>query len=1020
MLFPVLAFLMPIKTKAQISFTKTTFNTRNGLSHNFVKHISQDSTGFLWISTWDGLSRFDGNEFRNYYHKPNDSTSFPFFIVNKTIVDKRNNVWVFCPQNDLVVYNRAKDNFDRFRRKDMTGFGVSDITTDNHQNIWILEYWNNHLYCLNPDNMEFKSVKMICKARKNPSWDTTIPSIVFDNLGNIWLFYFSQNKYCISKGTVQNDTTISFHEFEPLHLTIFDPLNENKTPRIFEVFETKEGKTWLFTTFGVYVLQLGGNKFTKSTALKNDGNLKEKPFFYWSDIQTGISFFDTKSSEENLIKTDTANYVSCIFIDSEKNIWSGENATSVDNIGLKRFTKIPDPFKHYFTQKNESGNIHIIFPILKDKFGDLWTSARKSDYVYRVKSNGEVLKVKYLNKFKGVNPLAVRSMSEDSLGIWMGCTGDYLLYYSFADQQFTRAINLKNKINHSAIELHNVKADDGGVIINGKYSVFRYDNKSDSVQLKYKGRDTEPKFCIVGDGKNGYWLGSRDNQVVHTDADFKELKTYRIGTGGVLVEHICPGDNNDIWVALMGGGLGHLFLENDSVEIFTTADGLSNNTTYSILKDRNGNLWISTNIGISRFNPETKIFRTYGKAEGLMIEEFNSDACFQSADGEMFFGGVGGMISFYPDSVENNRQTQNNNRLLITDFNVSGSPRFFEKPIYELGKISLEKGDNNFQLTFAAIDFRNAENINYRYKLSGSKNNAWIETDHRHRNISYANLAPGNYKLQIEATNIAGEWDSATNLLLIIPHFFYQTWWFKVLVVLFFTFIATTIIVLYNRQILLNERQKQDVLKLESLRGQMNPHFIFNSLNSINYFISNNDKISANRYIADFSRLIRAFLNNLSYDYVPLEKELESLEDYLKLEHLRFKNKFDYVLLAGKIMDKENIEVFPGMVQPFIENAIWHGVRSLENRKGFIRIEFVPVNESKIQCIIEDDGIGRKQAKLFQNKMPGKKSLGIGIVTERLRIVSKIMNTDYRLSISDAKLNVTDTGTLVIIELPVK
>jgi len=200
----------------------------------------------------------------------------------------------------------------------------------------------------------------------------------------------------------------------------------------------------------------------------------------------------------------------------------------------------------------------------------------------------------------------------------------------------------------------------------------------------------------------------------------------------------------------------------------------------------------------------------------------------------------------------------------------------------------------------------------------------------------------------------------------------------------------------------------------------MNPHFIFNSLNSINYFISNNDKISANRYIADFSRLIRAFLNNLSYDYVPLEKELESLEDYLKLEHLRFKNKFDYVLLAGKIMDKENIEVFPGMVQPFIENAIWHGVRSLENRKGFIRIEFVPVNESKIQCIIEDDGIGRKQAKLFQNKMPGKKSLGIGIVTERLRIVSKIMNTDYRLSISDAKLNVTDTGTLVIIELPVK
>jgi len=402
-----------------------------------------------------------------------------------------------------------------------------------------------------------------------------------------------------------------------------------------------------------------------------------------------------------------------------------------------------------------------------------------------------------------------------------------------------------------------------------------------------------------------------------------------------------------------------------------------------------------------------------------MIEEFNSDSWFQAEDGEMFFGGVGGMISFYPDSVERNLSMQENNQLLITEFQVSGIPRYFDKPVYETDTIRLQKGDNNFQLTYASIDFQNAGNIKYRYRFSG-KNNTWIETDHLHRNMNYTNLTPGRYNLEIEANNTSGQWNTATDLQIVIPPYFYQTLLFKLLILFFTVAIVASFVFLFIRQIRLVEKQKQDKLRLESLRGQMNPHFIFNSLNSINYFISNNDKISANRYIADFSRLIRAFLNNLSNDYVPLEKELESLEDYLKLEHLRFRNKFDYALLADKITDKENIEVFPGMVQPFIENAIWHGVRSLENRKGFIRIEFVPVNESKIQCIIEDDGIGRKQARQFQNKMPGKKSLGIGIVTERLRIVSKIMNTDYRLSISDAKLNVTDTGTLVIIELPVK
>lgn len=470
----------------------------------------------------------------------------------------------------------------------------------------------------------------------------------------------------------------------------------------------------------------------------------------------------------------------------------------------------------------------------------------------------------------------------------------------------------------------------------------------------------------------------------------------------------------------MGGGLGHLFPGTGEVEIFTSADGLSNNTTYSILKDKKGKLWISTNKGISRFNPSTKHFKNYGKAEGLMIEEFNSDAFYLANDGEMFFGGVGGMVSFYPDSLENNPAEGNNpGRLLITEFNVSGEPRYFKKPVYESDTVTLNNGDNNFQLTFACINFTHADKIYYRHRLSGN-NMGWIENDYRHRTINYANLLPGNYKLEIESSNSSGEWVAAVSLLVKIPQFYYQTLWFKWIVALFILLVISAIIVVYNRQMTLAAQQKQDVLKLESLRGQMNPHFIFNSLNSINYFISNNDKVSANHYIADFSRLIRAFLNNLSSDYISFEKELETLDDYLKLEHLRFGDKFDYVLLANKIKDHENTKIFPGMVQPFIENAIWHGIRGLENRKGFIKIEFIPINSKKIRCTIEDDGIGRKQAQQFSNKLPGKESRGIGIVLERLRIINTILRIDYDVVIEDLHPGAKEPGTLVMIDLPSK
>jgi hypothetical protein len=522
----------------------------------------------------------------------------------------------------------------------------------------------------------------------------------------------------------------------------------------------------------------------------------------------------------------------------------------------------------------------------------------------------------------------------------------------------------------------------------------------------------------VNRDENTWWIGINKSRLIHYDNNFNEIGRYTFGAGVFNIEDIVHGDNNDLWLAQLGGGLVHFDKTSEKYKIYTTADGLSNNTCYGMLKDEKGNLWISTNHGISRFNPKTGQFRNFGYEDGLKIDEFNSDNTYQAPDGEMFFAGMGGVVSFYPDSISDIVKDKVSWPLVLTDFKVSGITRYFSKAVYECDTVQLKKGDNNFQLSFACLDFRNAEKIKYRYRLL-PQDGEFTHVDYRHRTINYSGLSPGTYQLEVEATNENGEWSSKKSLLIKIPKFYYQTIGFRLFIIGLFIVIFAYFIYSYNRRLRIKARQKQDELKLESLRGQMNPHFIFNSLNSINYFIAQNDRLSANRYIADFSRLVRSFLGNLSSEFIPFSKELEMLKDYLQLEHLRFGDKFEYELEIDPGIQADEIYVFPGMVQPFVENAIWHGVRGIEGRKGFVRISF-SFKVDYLQATIEDDGIGRKLAEIRKNNLPGKISKGIGIVLERLKIANHLYKKNFRINITDLFPDREETGTVVKIDIPVK
>jgi len=222
--------------------------------------------------------------------------------------------------------------------------------------------------------------------------------------------------------------------------------------------------------------------------------------------------------------------------------------------------------------------------------------------------------------------------------------------------------------------------------------------------------------------------------------------------------------------------------------------------------------------------------------------------------------------------------------------------------------------------------------------------------------------------------------------------------------------LAALLIIRSNRE----KRKANAMLELKSLRAQMNPHFIFNSLNSVNSFISKNDDRSANKYLAQFSRLMRMVLENSKYDFVSLDSEIEILKLYLELEHLRFQDKFDYEFNIDENIKKDEIEIPPMLIQPFIENSVWHGLRYLE-AKGSLTVS-VEKQNGKLLWVIEDNGIGReKSAELKTKNQQIGKSTGMKNIDERLRILNKMNSTNMQVQVMDLD---DEKGTRVEVSIP--
>ncbi|MCW3077325.1 MAG: hypothetical protein JWO32_1934, partial [Bacteroidetes bacterium] len=320
------------------------------------------------------------------------------------------------------------------------------------------------------------------------------------------------------------------------------------------------------------------------------------------------------------------------------------------------------------------------------------------------------------------------------------------------------------------------------------------------------------------------------------------------------------------------------------------------------------------------------------------------------------------------------------------------------------------------------LSFRDKGDLTYRYKLEGL-DTSWVFT--KYTSIKYQALPPGKYKFIVSVSNHDKLYSESKNFEIIIIPGWWQTVWFKAIVILMFIICMFFILRWYFKKLRGREEEKNKFqhkiseAELKALRAQMNPHFIFNAIASVQYFISGNDPKSSQKYLSKFAKLIRYVVDNSKPETIPLKTEIEALTLYLELESLRFENKFEYEIKLEDHIDLNFTQIPSMLIQPFVENAIWHGLMH-KKTKGKIIISFY-LKDNLLECTIHDDGVGRKKSKEMKTEsaLKNHKSIGMALTRERLEILNQIYNITLDYSVQDTiNKNNEVTGTIVKIQIP--
>lgn len=995
-----------------------------GLLHNNVYDIVQDTKGFMWIATTNGLQRYDGSRFltlRDMLNNPAQATpGSPALYMDVS----NHALWI------TQTSNAEKLN--------LTNHQITFYQSDRLQQLLLAQsskYWDaqGNSYLVSGKAI-FRYNKLIKKyepfsQNSKPFLYGASSEFVVDTANHqTWVGSYDNGLLLFDSKT----KGVYSAAYNPIHHPILQAYQQqfsNKHIEIRRLMIDSRHNLWLATWEGRFCqFQAASGKFfsysipsiLRGKVNKKDNTMPQTVSCFYEDNHhkiwigaenTGLFIYDSTNNTFDLVsvngngqQNEPYNYnIYCIFQDREETIWLGTDK------GITLF----NPYRQYFQFIHHDRNSKSSLPkseiqcYIQTHSGDIlagtWgggITVYDSNWVFK-------RNIRFPSKPFELN-LIWNFVQQDDGTIWVGCQHGYIHIYNQKDQSvhtihpqvfenYTIRCVAKDKKGNLWFGLHN------GKIAEWNKDEKRFYSYQDNLD---KANNFRPVTFIFFDRQQRCWVSTEGGLKEFNTSKRVYIASYTNNSSGTqsIISNIAEGieqfNDSILVIATVHGGLTLFSTRNKTFTRFTPGNNLDFSNTYAVKKDATGNLWFTTDYGLYSWQGRERKFIRYQFPTGLLNSSFQSDYFYQLHNGKWITATTTEIISFSPK--QDSAPLLKIPEIAITGVSVSNIPLDIGSMLLTNEPLHLTYQQNFITVEFARLSYTSLHRAGYYYRLKGIDKD-WIYTDTR-LFASYTNLAPGKYLFDVKGEDDTGRLMAASLQFVIKPPF-WKTWWFLLLVLICVTITVFQVALWRIKNIRAVEREKvktqeakiemlslQEKLssaKLEALRSQMNPHFIFNCLNSIDNLIQAGEKEKATTYLAKFARLMRSILESSNVDTVPCWKDMETMKMYLELEELRYDKKFRYHLhMSAEIMEGD-YKVPPLIIQPFIENAIHHGLLNKREPDKELIIH-VSATQNYIQYIIKDNGVGRVKAEEYkQLNKPLHHSMGLKITIDRIHFFNQ-------------------------------
>ncbi len=1032
-----LASLLPNlgKSQAQQGLWFHALDARQGLAQSFNWYVYHDTQGFVWVSSTDGLNRFDGLQAKQYHSIQHDSCSLlDENVYSDFFEDQKNNIW-FSTLGAIHCYVRKHDNFQRFfiynKHKQLVPGPYKAQFLEQDSFLWVTA--NSTLYRMNikrpHDLADSVATTEQFKCR-----------IVLDENGGVRQVYAFGLVNGLEIYNIQNNK-------EAISSTRRVILPDRF---VREVWAEYQNRIWVSSDGGgMYSCNPKAAEPAPSTAFFPGSTVFFTPWQKGHALLAvrgkGIFLLDTERGAIHEINTrfigqdnSGLHSIKGIYCDRDDNLWLTDESTGLyfANLHKTKFYSIPK------LTSGKTNDKYIYWALQEDRDGNVWVGTSPGG-VFWLNNKRELIEhfTHDPNDPYSIPSNWVRSIAVDQgNNVYIG-TSQGLARFEPKRRRF-HIIPEKNAGNQLLIN-HVMVTSTGRVFASteraGIYEVVQQKSGATMVEMLSGSSGT---FQTIFEG-----LG----QTLYCAKNLQQVDVYSYKNGPLQLIDSLP-----------VSGLVNGFAENTSkgLQYFASSNGLAmldkakktaapfyytagnapiGKNINSLVADAASNLWLGTNNGLVQFDENTDSFKSFSLADGVQSTAFHLIAALKRENGELWFGGSEG-ITIVPKNGPG-PMVETEPKVIIKRIEINDKEpdllycgRTGATNVTLIQQLYLPYSKNTVSFEFAALEYSDPENVRVRFKLAGQDID-WVEVKKgKPFYARYPNLSHGNYTFWLQACNSDGRWGPQTKVLAIrIEPPWYLTWWFLSIVG------AVTIALLYNyylsrvakirkeaeikqleaelKQKEAEARQKMAETEIAILRLQMNPHFIFNSMNSINAYIHKKDIGTASDYLTRFAALMRMILNLAAKPAIPISDEINFLEQYLKTEAMRFEKKFSYFFEVHPSIDPDDMIIPTMLLQPFVENAIWHGLVK-KNGPGTIKI-FFSQQDGVLTCIVEDNGIGREAAKKLQDGNVKHESKALGITARRLKLLEEEHHIPSGYEIIDLKdADEKALGTKVVVRLP--